>query len=197
MLQAGSGSNKRKRADDREAALLAGVRRADRAAFADLYRCYHPRLYGYLRRLLRDPGLVEEVLDDVMLVVWKDARKFRSESRVSTWIFGIAYRKALSAMRSARRYHAPLDYGADLDAIAGSSAEIDEWIVAALARLSPDHQQVMVLTYLSGFSVQEIAQIAGCPANTVKTRMFHARRRLKVLLPTLAGWTEVKKHERQ
>ena len=182
--------------DGREAALLARVRRGDRGAFAELYRRYHARLFAYLRRLLHDPGLVEEALDDVMLVVWKDARKFRGESRVSTWIFGIAYHKALTAIRAARRYHAALDHGADLEMIPDTSGPVDDWIDAALARLSPDHNQVMVLTYMGGFSVKEIAEIADCPVNTVKTRMFHARRRLRVLLPMLAGGSKGSNRER-
>lgn len=170
-----------------ELGLLERVRHGDRGAFAELYRQYQPRLYGYLWRLLRDPAAVEEVLDDVMLVVWKDARKFRGESAVSSWVFGIAYRKALTAMRAERRYQEPLDHGIDTDVVAGEVARHREWIRAALTRLSPDHRQVVELTYFSGFSYQEIAEIADCPVNTVKTRMFHARRRLKVLLPALAG----------
>ena len=181
---------------DADVALLGRVRHGDRGAFSDLYRRYHPRLYGYLRRLLSDPGTVEEVLDDVMLVVWKDARKFRGNAAVSTWIFGIAYRKALTAMRSDCRYQAPLDRRADLSTISSQSSERDEWIGAALMRLSPDHRQVVELTYFSGFSYREIAEIAGCPVNTVKTRMFHARRRLKVLLPKLAGRDKENDRER-
>ncbi len=179
-----------------EFALLERVGRGDRGAFSELYRQYHPRLYGYLRRLLPDPGTIEEVLDDVMLVVWKDARKFRGGAAVSSWIFGIAYRKALTAMRSERRYQAPLDRSADPDALAGISSRHEEWIPAALKQLSPDHRQVVELTYFSGFSYREIAEIAGCPVNTVKTRMFHARRRLKVLLPVLAGREKEQDRER-
>ena len=70
-----------------------------------------------------------------------------------------------------------------------------EWIHAGLLQLSPDHRQVLELTYYGGFSYKEIADIAGCPVNTVKTRMFHARRRLKVLLPALAGQTKEQSRE--
>ena len=177
-------------------ALLVRVGRGDRRAFADIYRLYQPRLYGYLRRLLRDPATVEEVLDDVMLVVWKDARKFRGQSAVSTWVFGIAYRKAMTAIRSEGRYQAPLDRGADANAVADEPSQDREWIRAALMHLSPDHRQVVELTYFSGFSYREIADIACCPVNTVKTRMFHARRRLKVLLPALAGEAKEKDRDR-
>lgn len=183
-------------ASEQEFALLCRIRGGDRGAFAELYREYHPRLYGYLRRLLSNPATVEEVLDDVMLVVWTDAVKFRGTAAVSSWIFGIAYRKALTAMRSERRYHAPLDHGANEDAGASMPSNTDDWIRAALMQLSPDHRQVVELTYFAGFSYREIAQIADCPVNTVKTRMFHARRRLKVLLPVLAGRAKEPSRER-
>jgi RNA polymerase sigma factor (sigma-70 family) len=174
--------------------LLAAVRTRDRRAFAELYRRYHPRLHGYLRRLLPNPGFAEEILDDVMFVVWKDARRFRGQSAVSSWIFGIAYRKAMSAIRKEGRYQAPLDRSADADAVAAGSPRDTDLLRAGLARLSADHRQVLELTYFCGFSYREIAEIADCPVNTVKTRMFHARRRLKHLLPILAG--DVKEDER-
>ena len=176
-------------------ALLYRVGHGDRGAFSELYRLYQPRLYGYLRRLLPDPTTVEEVLDDVMLVVWKDARKFRGQSAMSTWIFGIAYRKAMTALRSEIRYQAPLDRSTDANAIADKTSPDIDWIRAALVHLSPDHRQVVELTYFSGFSYAEIAAIASCPINTVKTRMFHARRRLKVLLPAPAG--QAREHDRE
>ena len=196
MPQFTAGAAVPKSKEGKELALLDRIRRGDRGAFSELYRLYHPRLYGYLRRLLPNPATVEEVLDDVMLVVWKDARKFRGDAAVSTWVIGIAYRKALTAIRAERRYQAPLDHSADVSAVAGVSSHHDEWIRAALMQLSPDHRQVVELTYFGGFSYQEIAKIVSCPANTVKTRMFHARRRLKVLLPVLAGQVKEQTRER-
>ena len=167
--------------------LLKAVARRDRQAFANLYRVYQPRLYGYLRRFAANAVVVEEIVDDVMFVVWTDAKKFRGKSAVSSWIFGIAYRKALTALRREGRYEAPLQRDVETaDPRAVSRADL-ELIQAGLAGLSPDHRQVVELTYFCGYSYQEIAEIADCPVNTVKTRMFHARRRLKVLLPRLAG----------
>ena len=170
-----------------ERELLAAIARRDRSAFAELYRIYQPRLYGYLRRFAANPVVVEEVVDDVMFVVWTDAKKFRGKSAVSSWVVGIAYRKALTALRREGRYEAPLRRDVETaDTRVGSRADI-ELIHAGLESLSPDHRQVIELTYFCGYSYEEIAAIADCPVNTVKTRMFHARRRLKVLLPRLAG----------
>jgi RNA polymerase sigma-70 factor (ECF subfamily) len=180
---------------ENERKLLAAVARRDRQAFARLYRIYQPRLYGYLRRFAANPVVVEEVVDDVMFVVWTDAKKFRGKSAVSSWIFGIAYRKALTALRREGRYEAPLRRDVEtVDPNSVSRADI-ELIQAGLAGLSPDHRQVIELTYFCGYSYQEIAEIADCPVNTVKTRMFHARRRLKVLLPRLAGENTEQKHD--
>jgi len=187
MAERRSRINEAEQARNRECKLLAAVGRHDRQAFAELYRSFQPRLYGYLRRMVANPALVEEIVDDVMFVVWTDARKFRGQAAVSSWIFGIAYRRALSALRKEGRYMAPLVRDVELKAAAqGLSVDL-ELIHAGLAELSPDHRQVVELTYFCGFSYQEIAEIAGCPVNTVKTRMFYARRRLKVLLPRLAG----------
>lgn len=187
MAGLGSMTERTRRTASEERALLAAVGKRDRAAFSELYRIYQPRLYGYLRRMVASPALVEEILDDVMFVVWTDARKFRGRSAVSSWVFGIAYRRALSALRKEGRYQAPLVRDMEnTQATKAPSADLD-LITAGLAELSADHRQVVELTYFCGFSYQEIADIAGCPVNTVKTRMFHARRRLKVLLPRLAG----------
>lgn len=174
-------------AADREAALLGRVRRGDRAAFTELYQRFQPRLFVYLMKMLDDVTVVEEVVDDVMFVVWKDSDRFRGSSKVSTWIFGIAYRQALSASRRERRYQGRIDRKADTEVAVSPRGEIKDWLESGLAALSKDHRNVVLLTYVAGFSYGEIAEIVGCPVNTVKTRMFHARRRLKVLLPRLSG----------
>lgn len=180
-------SNVNKQAQDsKELALLANVRLGDRNAFADLYCLYHRRLFAFVEQFTHDSATTEEVVDDVMLVVWKDCRKFRGKSRLSTWIFGIAYRKALKAVRAERRHQEPISRGADLADIPHIEDTYDNWITIALQRLSVEHRQVIQLTYYDGFSYKEIASITGCPVNTVKTRMFHARRLLKSLLQEFA-----------
>ena len=182
---------------ERERTLLQAVVRRDRAAFAELYRLYHPRLHGYLRRILANAAIAEEVFDDVMFVVWTDARKFRGDAAVSTWIFGIAYRKAMTAARKESRHDAAIDRGVDADLLPAGKPRDLESINVALAALSADHRQVVELTYFCGFSYQEIADIADCPVNTVKTRMFHARRRLRFLLPALDNPGKEQNREQQ
>jgi RNA polymerase sigma-70 factor (ECF subfamily) len=181
--------------DDRE--LIHRVAAKDRQAFEALYQRYGRRLFGYLWRRLRRREVVEEVLDDVMLVVWQSAGRFNESSRLSTWLFGIAHNKALGAFRRSSR-RLPLDgsdsseAGAEPDVAEDpiqrvERRELQEALGRALDSLSPDQRTVVELTLYEHRSYQEIAEITGAPVNTVKTRMFHARRRLAPLLGGLHG----------
>lgn len=163
-------------------------------AFEDLYRIYHPRLTRFLINMLRRPHLVEEVLNDTMMVVWDRPDSYNGASKLSTWIFAIAYRKALKALR---RQDDPLeDKNADTRASADADPEqqveqrqIYEVLFGAIGELSPDHRAVVDLTYYHDAGYREIAEIMSCPVDTVKTRMFHARRHLKnKLAGRLADW---------
>lgn len=192
-----AGSDSRSRGEAEDAVLLAGVAAKDRAAFEALYHRYHPRLFSYLFKVTRRAELVEEVLNDVMFVVWRKAGSFDGRSRASTWIFGIAYRKALKAL--SRREHPPEggaepvsevspEAGAELRLV---RRELVSTLGQAMARLSPEQRSVLELTYTYGYSCREIAEQQDCPVNTVKTRMFYARRRLRELLPELAAWAPI------
>ena len=174
--------------------LFAQVRSRDRDAFEALYRLYHPRLARFLLNLLHRPQLVEEVLNDTLFVVWERSDTFRGASKLSTWIFAIAYRKAMKALR---RLDEPIE---DRDADFRPS-EVDSpdaptnrrraqsALLAALQRLSADHRAVVDLTYFHEMGYREIAQIMDCPVDTVKTRMFHARRHLRRMMDgELADW---------
>lgn len=176
-----------------ERALLRRVGNKDRSAFETLYHLYYRRLFAYVFKLTRRAELVEEVVNDVLLAVWQSATRFDGRSRPSTWIFGIAYHKALKALARAvnrrpagddeREAPEPVDPDGPESLVA--RRELKSVLGRALAALSPEHRAVVELTYFYGCSYQEIAEIVGCPVNTVKTRMFHARRRLKELLPGL------------
>jgi RNA polymerase sigma factor (sigma-70 family) len=171
-----------------EAALLTRVAGKDNAAFEALYRAYYPRLRRFLERITRKPQIVEEILNDTMFVVWRKAASYNRNSQVSTWIFGIAFRRALKALK---RNDEPVDFDPDACAepdgggpeVQFAQQETRASIARALAALSPDHRAVIELTCLEGYSCAEVAAIMRCPVNTVKTRMFHARRRLRMLLP--------------
>lgn len=176
-----------------EKALLQRVAARDRKAFEALYHLYYRRLFGYVFKLTRRPELVEEVVNDVLLAVWQGAGRFDGRSRPSTWVFGIAYHKALKALARAgvragaaeeeRAAAEPADPEGPESLMA--RRELQSVLGRALATLSPEQRAVVELTYVYGCSYQEIAATIGCPVNTVKTRMFHARRKLRDLLPGL------------
>ncbi|MDJ0712471.1 MAG: RNA polymerase sigma factor [Woeseiaceae bacterium] len=169
-----------------ETALLREVVEGDRNALAALYRLYHTPLFRFAFRLTNSYGTAEELVNDVMLAVWKNASQFRHGSKVSTWVFGIAYRQCMSCLRRKRVTIVP---DVRIDQIADSSrdaVEDSQWIEQGLAEL-PDEQRVsMMLVFYLGCSYGEVAEITGCKEATVKTRMFHARRKLRSSLPSLA-----------
>ena len=170
-----------------DARLISRVMAGDRRAFEDLYRGYHPRLSHFLVRMLRRPALVEEVLNDTMLIVWNRADSYNGRSKVSTWIFAIAYRRALKALR---KWDEPME-----DAFAERRAsdeagpeqqlgqrQVNAVLSRAMADLSLDHRTVVDLAYFHEMGYREIADIMDCPVDTVKTRMYHARRNLRATL---------------
>ena len=170
-----------------ERRLLERVAEGDRQAFQELYVIYHRRLARFLVRLTRGYPIAEEIINETMYVVWRKAAGFRGQSQVSTWIMGIAYRRALKALkRESSAAHVPI-LPADEEArdvgVAQQAEELREWIGHALDRLPAEQRMVVELTYYVGLSCQEIATVMECPVNTVKTRMFHARRKLRAALP--------------
>ena len=177
--------------DDSERELLARIARSDRAAMQKLYFVYHRRLHRFLARTL-PPDQVDEVINDTMFVVWRHAGDFRGDSRLSTWLLGIAYRLALKRLkRNGGRSSASLD---QLEAVeagladdsGASQREQREWIDRALRTLPAPQRLTIELAYFMGHSCDEIAVMTSTPVNTVKTRLFHARARLRALLPQLA-----------
>lgn len=171
-----------------DSSLLAAVAQGDAQAFERLYRRYHKPLAGFLFKLTGRAGLVEELIDDVMIVVWRKAHTFAGRSRASTWIMGVAYRTALKAIRKFGRMPTTVEIQPDMaiDDVGPESGLVEserrDRVHRALDQLSPQHRAVVELTYFLGHTYAEIAEIVGCPENTVKTRMFHARKRLRGLL---------------
>lgn len=177
-------------ADAADRLLLQRMASGDRVALATLYRGYHGRLCRFLSRLTRRPDVIEEVINDCFWIAWQKAATFQGDSRVSTWIMGIAYRCGLKALRQHgdepveddRLYgdHGPChDPGEDL--------ELRDWLGKALERLTVDQRVVLELVYGVGHSLNDVAVIMQCPVGTVKARLFHARVRLRNVLPDLAG----------
>lgn len=169
---------------DGEALLMQRIRARDVDAFEQLYRSYRDRLSRFLLKRLRRPHLIEEVLNDTLMVVWERPDAFNGDSKLSTWIFAIAYRKSLKALR---KHQDPVEDVSAEECVSLEPSPEDGFarervrtlLIQAMAELSPEHRQVLELTYFREIGYQEIAEIMSCPVGTVKTRMFHARRQLR------------------
>jgi RNA polymerase sigma-70 factor (ECF subfamily) len=170
--------------------LISAVAAGDRQAMHALYLRHNVRVYRFVLRLVADAALAEDVVSEVFLEVWRRADAFEARSQVSTWLLAIARYKALSALRA--RSHEQLDDGAAAavaDPADNAEAVLDRQgrntiVRECLAQLSAIHREVLDLVYYHEKSVDEVASILGVPEGTVKTRMFHARKRMGNLLAT-------------
>jgi RNA polymerase sigma factor (sigma-70 family) len=177
--------------DHRDRELMTGVQARDVGAFEMLYSTFYHRLSRFIFQVTRQLDMVEDVINETMLVVWEKPETFDYTCKVSTWIFGIAYRKALkTSAKQARSAHAvPIDeFGeelADNRASPARQVEGEDLLSVALNSLPQEQRAVIELTFGHGLRYQEIAAILDCPENTVKTRMFHARKRLQTLFDEL------------
>jgi RNA polymerase sigma-70 factor (ECF subfamily) len=175
----------------REVELITRIAAGDRKAFEELYGLYHRRLARFLTRLTRRYDVAEEVINDTFYIVWRKAGEFRGESQPSTWILGIAYRKARNAFRSSSRILAVENPDASPPPLTSDESlrteELRDWLVHALVQLPVEQRLAVELCYELGYSCEEISTIMSCPVNTVKTRLFHARAKLQKLLPALGG----------
>lgn len=165
--------------NDDEVALLERVAREEREAIAELYRIYHPRLFKFIYRLTNSYTDSDELVNDIMFVVWQKAAAFRGDSRVSTWIFGIAYRQAMRRLRRRKLFQWPRSDPDELAATGNRDLETEDLVRDGLDSLPAAQKLTMMLVFYLGLSYAEVAAVTDCPVNTVKTRMHHARRKLR------------------
>jgi RNA polymerase sigma-70 factor (ECF subfamily) len=164
--------------------LIGRIARGDRLAMQVLFARHHVRIYRFVLRLLRDEMAAEDVIGDVFLDVWRQASRFEGRSAVSTWLIAIARFKALSLLRKRRddgldaETAESIEDAADDPERAITKLDKGEKLRGCLAALSPEHREIIDLVYYHEKSVEEVARIVGIPENTVKTRMFYARKKL-------------------
>src|SRR5262245_30496653 len=176
--------------------LIGRIANGDRLAMQVLYARYHVRVFRFVVRLVRDDSTAEDLISEVFLDVWRQAGRFEGRSAVSTWLLAIARFKALSALRRWPDEELDEETGGAIedpsdDPATAFKQDKSVMLRKCLAGLSAEHREIIDLVYYHEKSVEEVAEIVGIPENTVKTRMFYARKRLAELLKAAGidrGW---------
>jgi RNA polymerase sigma-70 factor, ECF subfamily len=165
---------------DLDRATLIRVVHGDHQALAKLYDQYANALAGYLAHLIGDAAVAEELAQDLFVIVWRDASRFRGDSTVRSWLFGIAHKLGLMELR--RKRPEPLDettadwlVASDPDPSDLADLALDrERLQMAMETLPASHRAVIELTFYHGLGRAEVAQALGCPVGTVKSRLHYA-----------------------
>jgi RNA polymerase sigma-70 factor (ECF subfamily) len=176
--------------NDRDRVLIAAIAAGDEAAFREIHARYYWRVARFTRRFTRCSELTAEITNDTLWAIWRCASRFKGASRVSTWIMGIAYHIGRRTLKTRSRRGAREEPVRDLMEETHepwTESEVCEWVGAALVQLPEQQRTALELFYHFGHSCEEIANRVNCSPNTVKTRMYHGRRKLRRLLPSLAG----------
>lgn len=168
-------------------ALIKRIADRDQLAMRTLFARYRVALYRWLLRLVSDTATAEDLLSEVFLDVWRHAAVFEGRSSVSTWLLAIARNKAISA----RRRRPDVELNDELTSTLADPADDPELVLEkkdreevlrrSVAQLSQGHAEIIDLVYYHGKSVNEVAEVMGLNAATVKTRMFYARKKLAEL----------------
>ena len=173
---------------DRDIDLMDRLKNGDERAMQVLYARHYQRLYRFIIRQIRDETMAEDIVNEVFLDCWRSAGKFEGRSSVTTWLTAISYNKSVSYLRKKRE--AQLGEGqaeAMVDESDSPQTELmkgdkGEQLRYGISQLSEAHAAVIDLAYYHEMSVSEIAEVLDVPANTVKTRLFHARKNLHEIL---------------
>jgi RNA polymerase sigma-70 factor, ECF subfamily len=181
--------------DDAEVtALLARVAQQDQAAFRRVWLAFARRVYAFAQHRLGDAAAAEEVVTDTLHEVWKRPDAYRAESRFSTWLLGIARHKIIDRLRARPTEHEDIDEHTDLhdpsapDGLAAVfQRERREGVAHCLDEIRGVHRECVYLVYFEERSVAEVARLQAVPEGTVKTRLFHARAKIKQCLQRLLG----------
>ena len=170
--------------DTSDETLIGLIADGDKRAMQVLYARHNVRVYRFILRLTGNQSLAEDLVSEVFLDVWRQAEGFEAKSQVSTWLLAIARYKALSALRRRTDEHLDDQMAATIEDTADNPETVvgtknrNMIVQKCLTQLSPAHREVIDLVYYHDKSIDEVAQIVNIPVNTVKTRMFYARKRL-------------------
>ncbi len=159
----------------------------DESALRELNAEYGKRLYAYALRLTGDQAKAEDVVQDVLVVVWKTAARYRGEGRFIAWLLGIVHHTAMNSIRHAsiqisEAMEESLPANTNSPETQAQLNQQGEWVRKGLESLSSEHRAVLELVFYQGLSLDEIAQVCRCPLGTVKSRLAYARQHLKGIL---------------
>jgi len=168
-----------------ELQLLLRVAKRDEAAFATLYERIRKPVFAFIYRMVGNQALAEDLLADVLFQVWENAGQFRGESKALTWVFTIARNRVISQLR--KKGHEQLDedkMGEIVDPAPSPSTilsdlERQKIMLGLIERLNVEHREVLLLAYYQGMSLKEMSEVLDCSETTIKSRMFHARTKLR------------------
>jgi RNA polymerase sigma-70 factor (ECF subfamily) len=167
-------------------ALLKQIIRREEQAMASFYKAFERNVYAFALRRLGNQGEAEEVAVETMHEVWKNAGRFRGDSQVRTWVLGIARHKLLDKLRARSQAYEELDETTPSEDLSGfdllARRQRAQNVLKCLSHLPDEQRDCMHLVFYEELSLAEIAKIQNCPENTVKTRLFHARRKIKQCL---------------
>ena len=170
---------------DEDLALITAIAAGDESAMETFYKRHESTVYYFALKTLRQPVDASEVLNEVMMEVWRSAGRFAGKSKARTWLLGIAHHKVVDAVRKkARNERWESDEEAEEQADtcnpfdAAQGAQRQQWIKYCMERLAQAQKHVVHLTFFEGLPYPEIAGILNIPEGTVKTRMHHAKKSL-------------------
>ena len=170
-----------------ERELVQRIAAGEESALRELYAAYGQQLYAYALRLVNDPALAEDAVQNALITVWRTAAQYRGEGRVKAWLLGIVHNLAL---KNLRQQHLPISD--DLEAALPAPGPLPEdqaqrgeqsaWVRDGLQSLSPEHRAVLELVFYQGLRLEEAARVCDCPLGTIKSRLSYARQHLRRVL---------------
>ena len=182
-------------ADDRQ--LLERVAARDQTALRALYARHQGRVFRFVLRLVKQDAVAEELTNEVFLEAWRNAGTFEGKASASTWLLSIAHHRAVSSLRKRRETSWNEEAAAEIadtdddPEVVAQKADKSVLLRRAMDQLSPEHREIIDLVYYHEMSIAEVSEVIGIPENTVKTRMFYARKRLSDILKAAGvdrGW---------
>lgn len=161
-----------------EKELLEGIKQQNQKALEQLYSSYFARLSRFIIQITQDPHEALDVINEVFIVVWKDASRFRGDSSLSSWIMGIAYNQAIRSLRRKRHWLSFSDDLSEQVADEDNSSDIDD-VRKVMKKLVPQQRAMVELTYFFGYSYEEIAKMLNCKTSLVRHQLYQARKQMK------------------